>query len=125
RTYHNQQNIIANARLLASKYRGYNRINTDYFIAFPSLHAADPIIVFWFLRKWKRIAAVLIIHDILLIPCILLLEWHYVVDLIGGVMIAGIAIWLNNPREDETVQQGSPQELQTANQEPEPVAAFA
>jgi hypothetical protein len=51
------------------------------------------------MRRWKRIVYCLIAYDILLIPAILLLEWHYVVDLIGGVAVALIAIWINNSRE--------------------------
>jgi hypothetical protein len=37
----------------------------------------------------------LVIYDVLLIPSILLLEWHYVVDLIGGVGVAVLAIAVN------------------------------
>lgn len=101
KTYANQRNIIAHANVLSGAFRSQSQIATDYFIAFPSLHAADPIIVLWFFRKWKRITYCLIAHDILLIPSILLLEWHYAVDLIGGVLVAAIAIWLNNPRNEE------------------------
>jgi hypothetical protein len=124
KTYTNQQSIISKASVLSGVGRNRSQIGTDYFIAFPSLHVADPIIVFWFLRKWRRIAYVLIVHDILLVPCILLLEWHYVVDLIGGAIVAGIAIWLNNPREDEAVSQESSQNSQAIKLGPEPVAAL-
>jgi hypothetical protein len=91
-----QQNLIANAKLLASQSKGLSQVNTDFFIAFPSLHIADPLIVLWFLRPWKRMVYCLLIYDLLLIPSILLLEWHYAVDLIGGVAVATIAVLLNN-----------------------------
>ena len=34
-----------------------------------------------------------------LIPVILLLEWHYVVDLFGGILVAVLAIVLNRTAE--------------------------
>jgi hypothetical protein len=68
------------------------RIPTDYFIAFPCMHIAQPLIVMWFLRRWRRILIVLCAYDTALIVSILLLEWHYLVDIIGGVLVAGIAI---------------------------------
>lgn len=123
-TYGIQQVIISNAKFISGPHRALNRIGTDYFIAFPSLHVADILIVLWFVRRWKRIVYVLIAYDILLIPCILLLEWHYVVDLIGGAIVAGIAIWLNNPHEDERISQESPQNSRAIKLEPEHVAAM-
>jgi membrane-associated phospholipid phosphatase len=46
----------------------------------------------WFLRRWKRMLIVLCAYDALLIVSILLLEWHYLVDIIGGVLVAAISI---------------------------------
>lgn len=68
---------------------------TGYYIAFPCMHIALPLIALWFLRRWKRIAILLIAYDLVLIPAILLLEWHYVTDLIGGTVVAVISIALN------------------------------
>jgi PAP2 superfamily len=68
------------------------RISTDYFIAFPCMHITQPLIVAWFLRRWKRMLLALFVYDAVLIVSILLLEWHYVVDIIGGIVVAGIAI---------------------------------
>jgi L-lactate permease len=72
-------------------------ISTDYFIAFPCMHIAQPLIVMWFMRRWKRILIVLCAYDCLLILSILLLEWHYLVDIIGGILVAGIAIAITDP----------------------------
>jgi hypothetical protein len=69
-----------------------HRISADYFIAFPCMHIAQPLIVMWFLRRWKRIVLVLCAYDAVLIVSILLLEWHYFVDVIAGVMVAGISL---------------------------------
>jgi hypothetical protein len=67
-------------------------ISTDYFIAFPCMHIAQPLIVIWFLRRWKQVVFTLCAYDCLLIGSILLLEWHYFVDVVGGILIAGIAV---------------------------------
>jgi PAP2 superfamily protein len=65
---------------------------SGYFIAFPCMHIAQPLIVMWFLRRWKRMLIFLCAYDGLLLVSILLLEWHYLVDIIGGILVAGIAI---------------------------------
>jgi hypothetical protein len=93
-TYAIHQNAIMKARLLAT-HKELNRVDTDFFIAFPCLHIAQPLIVLWFLRRWKRIAFCLILFDLVLVPAILLLEWHYFVDVIAGVAVAALAIALN------------------------------
>lgn len=76
-------------------------IGADYFIAFPCMHITQPLIVLWFLWRWRRIRLLLIGLDMLLLPAILLLEWHYVVDLAGGVAVAILAIWIVGGREVE------------------------
>jgi hypothetical protein len=95
-TYGIQQTAIAKAKLLAAtSYRPYNRVETDYFIAFPCMHIAQPLVVLWFLRRYRRMMVLLLAHDILLLPAILLLEWHYYVDLVAGIGVAAFAIWLS------------------------------
>lgn len=89
--YSIQKALIARALALWN-HAPIQRISTDYFIAFPCMHIAQPLIVMWFLRRWRRILIVLCAYDCVLIGAILLLEWHYFVDIIGGVLIAGIAI---------------------------------
>lgn len=95
KTYDFQRTFIANATFMSSQHKRGSQVGTDYFIAFPSLHIALPIIVLWFMRRWKRIVFCLVAYDIVLIPAILLLEWHYVVDLLGGVVVGVIAIIIN------------------------------
>jgi hypothetical protein len=63
-----------------------------YFAAFPCMHLVQPLIALVFLRQWQRIAATFLAFNIVLIPCILLLEQHYVVDLIGAVPLAMLAL---------------------------------
>ena len=67
----------------------------DYYISFPSLHVALPLIAIWTMRRWKPIAYILlVIYAVLMLPSILLLEWHYLVDFFGGFCAAALSIWL-------------------------------
>jgi len=78
------------------------QIDTDYFILLPCMHIALPLIMLWFIRRWRRLTAVLLLYDLLLCGAILLLEQHFLIDLIGGVIAAAVAIALVRvPKEDE------------------------
>jgi len=98
RAYAAQKASLANCQALWSHSRIW-RISTDYYIAFPCMHIAQPLVVMWFLRGWKRMTAALAIYDVLLLVAIVLLEWHYVVDILAGVLVAGFAIAAVNGRE--------------------------
>jgi hypothetical protein len=89
--YSIQQILIAHALALWN-HVPIHRLATDYFIAFPCMHIAQPVIVMWFLRRWKRMVLALCVYDALLTGSILLLEWHYLVDIIAGLLVAAIAI---------------------------------
>ncbi len=67
-------------------------IKLDYFIGFPSMHIGAPAILIWYMRHWKKSAAFLAILLALLIPSIIILEEHYVLDIVGGVCVALLAI---------------------------------
>jgi hypothetical protein len=90
-TYSIQKFLISHAEAFWN-HVPIRRISTDYFIAFPCMHIAQPLIVMWFLRRWQRIVIVLCAYDVLLIVAILFLEWHYVVDILAGVLVAAAAI---------------------------------
>lgn len=75
-------------------------IGADYFVALPCLHVTQPIISIWFVRKWKPVVVALVAYCLVLFPSILLLEQHYVVDLIGGAAVAVIAIAMLSARVD-------------------------
>jgi membrane-associated phospholipid phosphatase len=63
------------------------------------MHIASPIIALWFLRQWRRLAIILLMLDVLLCFAIVLLEYHYVMDLIGGIAVAALAILMvDSPR---------------------------
>jgi hypothetical protein len=97
-TYGIQKALIAHA-LALFHHQPIARISADYFIAFPSMHIAQPVIMLWFLRRWKRIMVALSAYDMLLIAAILLIEEHYVVDLIAGVLVAITAIAITEGSE--------------------------
>ncbi len=68
-------------------------LDLRYYLAFPCTHLSQPLIVLWFLRHSKRVVASLVAYDALLVPAILMLEWHYFVDMLGGIVIAVVVIW--------------------------------
>jgi hypothetical protein len=95
RAYATQMTLLARARSVWAG-RGIPSIGTDYYIAFPCMHIAQPLIVMWFLRRWRRVLAALSIVNVMLVASIVLLEWHYLVDLLGGVVVAALAILFVN-----------------------------
>jgi len=101
-TYAYQKIFLENVQQLW-EHRAISRISTDYYIAFPCMHIAQPLIVAWFLRHRKRMLAILLSYDVIMVAAILLLEWHYAVDLIGGVVVAAVAVLtVNNlPRRQQ------------------------
>lgn len=70
------------------------KISGDYYIGFPCMHITQSLILTWFLKPWKRMTWILGLYNVLLLMAIILLEWHYVVDIIAGVAIAIIAVLL-------------------------------
>jgi hypothetical protein len=67
----------------------------DYYISFPSLHVALPIIAIWFMRPFRRLQYVLAAaYLLLMLPAVMLLEWHYIIDFAGGFCAAALSIWL-------------------------------
>jgi hypothetical protein len=86
-----QKALMADASALY-RHEPVGRILKDYFIACPSMHIVQPLIVLWFLRRWKRMVVALAIYDVVLVFAILFLEMHYLIDLIAGVFVAGLSI---------------------------------
>jgi hypothetical protein len=48
--------------------------------------------VLWFVRRWRRIAIALAAYDVVLVAAVVLLEWHYVADILAGILVAAAAI---------------------------------
>jgi hypothetical protein len=91
RSYNIQATLIPHAVALFHHAR-INRISTDYFIAFPCMHIVQPIIVLWFLRRWRRIFVALAVYDLFLVAAILMLEMHYVIDILVALPVAVLCI---------------------------------
>jgi hypothetical protein len=80
----------------------------DYYVGFPSLHTALPIIGLWFLRPWKRLARPLVfLYITLLVPSIILLEWHFLMDIAGGFATAFLSIWLVERFSNASAEEGA------------------
>jgi hypothetical protein len=92
-SYKIQQIFVANVRTLWH-HAGVVASTGGYYLSFPCMHITQPLIILRFLRYSRRVAAVLAAYDLLLVPSILLLEWHYAVDILGGVLVAVFAIYL-------------------------------
>jgi hypothetical protein len=90
-SYNIQKTLIPHA-LALWHHEPVSRISTDYFIAFPCMHIVQPFIVLWFLRRRRRIVITLAAYDLLLVAAILMLEMHYVIDVIVAVPVAALAI---------------------------------
>jgi hypothetical protein len=90
-TFAVQKSLLANAQRLWDHFP-LRQISTDYYIAFPCMHIAQPLIVMWFLRRWKRMVLALAVFDLVLVIAILFLEWHYVVDILASFPLAAMAI---------------------------------
>jgi hypothetical protein len=89
-----QQDLVN--KLNALWHQGFKpSIGLDFYIAFPCMHLAQPIIVLWFLRKLKRVFWALLVYDFVMLWAILFLQWHYVVDLFGGGFVALVAIFVH------------------------------
>lgn len=86
-----QKTLIQHAMALWQHQR-ISRISTDYFIALPCMHIVQPLVVLWFLRGYKRMVVALAAYDLVLVAAILLLEQHYVIDIIVGLPVAALAI---------------------------------
>lgn len=95
--YEIQKQSLANSSGIWNHVR-LRYISTDYYIAFPCMHIVQPLIVMWFLRRWKRMLMVLAAYDLLLCVAIVLLEWHYIVDILAGGLVAALAIILVDGR---------------------------
>jgi hypothetical protein len=112
-----QRQLLTNLDILWNQ--GFkDQVSMDYFIAFPCMHIAQPMIALWWLRQRKPILVVMSIVNILLVISIVLLEWHYLVDILGGALVALCALWLIGGTEERRHLQRP--ETQVASQ-PEPL----
>lgn len=115
--YATQQTLMENARLLWTHAipPGAYTIG-GYYISFPCMHIAQALISLWFLRPWRKIAGLVLAFDaVLLIPAIVLLEWHYIIGLFAGAAVACVAIWISGRvAVKSTVGEADPEQREPA-----------
>lgn len=84
--------------------------------AFPSLHIAHStffMICLWRANRWM--VALLVVPYLLLGASTVYLGWHYVIDVFGGLALAGFTFWLveriyASPRPEQTAPTGGKEE---------------
>jgi len=73
----------------------YSLLNPNSTAAFPSLHAAFPFLCFLALRRvYPRGSWILFGWSCLVFVSVVFLGEHYVIDVIGGVLLASAAWWV-------------------------------
>ena len=80
------------ADLQAISQRHIRTVANLYFIAFPSLHVALPVIAMWFLRRWRAVFWLLGLYSAVIAWAVIVLEWHYALDIPGGIAVAALAL---------------------------------
>jgi hypothetical protein len=87
-----QENYV---RTATARFHGLRSpIGPEYYISFPCMHIAQPLIAMWYLRRFRRVLTVLVPVNVVLALSIVLLEWHYAIDLVGGALVAAVSILL-------------------------------
>ena len=67
-----------------------------YYISFPSMHVVKPAVALWYLRSSRRIVLLLVAYLFVLLFAIVVLEMHYVVDILAGLAIAAFVIRISD-----------------------------
>jgi len=65
---------------------------SGYYIAFPSMHIGLPMIAMWYLRRWRIVFWLLAAYNCIVVFAIVILEWHYVLDIPGGIAVGALAL---------------------------------
>ena len=88
-------NTLVNLGLNANADWVYSNLNPNDNAAFPSLHAAFPVLAFLFVRRIApRAAWLLALYALAVWFAIVYLGHHYIVDVLGGVALALAAYWV-------------------------------
>jgi membrane-associated phospholipid phosphatase len=86
---------VTQALQLGTLSWAYQNLNGNPVAAFPSLHAAYPVLAYAFLRlAWPRAAWLMLAWAALVIFAVVYLAHHYVVDAVGGILYALAAYWI-------------------------------
>lgn len=74
-------------------------LGSGFYIAFPSLHIALPLIAMWYLRRWRPVFWLLAAYNCVIAIAIVILEWHYALDLPGGIVVGVLALTMVERQE--------------------------
>lgn len=86
---------VSQALNLGTLSWAYQNLNGNPVAAFPSLHAAYPVLAYLFLRlAWPRAAWAMLAWGALVLFAIVYLAHHYVIDAVGGIVYAAAAYWV-------------------------------
>jgi hypothetical protein len=96
-TYLFQRGGLPSLKVIAEHQGKY--LGSGYYIAFPSLHIALPLIAMWFFRKWRPVFWLLAAYTVLVMFAVVILEWHYLLDIPGGIVVAVVALAMVGPQQ--------------------------
>jgi membrane-associated phospholipid phosphatase len=65
-------------------------------VGFPSFHTAQAVVAAWYARRLGMLFYPFLLFNILVVASTPIQGGHHVVDVIGGVAVAALAVWLAN-----------------------------
>ncbi|MDF1795567.1 MAG: phosphatase PAP2 family protein [Coxiellaceae bacterium] len=68
-------------------------VHTGAIIGFPSFHVISAILVTYLLKNRKIIFIPVCVLNLCVIASTLTLGWHFLADIVGGIIIATISLW--------------------------------
>jgi len=99
-----QHASLTNATILYH-HSGWINPPRAYYVAFPSMHLAQPSIAAWYLRRWRGVSCIVCAYCVLLVMAIVILRWHYAVDILGGLVLAALAVRIVSVKGQRQVAQ--------------------
>lgn len=89
-----QRDLLANFHKIVVS-PGSGDIQPWRFIgAFPSLHVTGVLIATWYMRHNRFGYFSMVCYSLLTAISTIYFGWHYIIDWVGGVAVAGISVWL-------------------------------
>ena len=70
--------------------------DAEGLITFPSFHTTWALLLAWSLRRRWYLFLPALFLNLAVVLSTLTTGWHYIVDVVGGVAVTGIAIWLSH-----------------------------
>lgn len=78
--------------LRAGDFRVVSMDNLEGLITFPSFHTTWAILVAWAFRHYRWLFAPMVVLNGCVVGATVILGWHYAIDAVGGILVAGAAI---------------------------------